>query len=155
VKYSRSGDTIEVMVREARGAPGSRSPISARHPGRLKAEVFEKFGSSRRRRHGPARLTARSLLVRLVSRHQGSVSVTDRDGGGSVFGCFLPALQAPCVVAEEVPSVEDPHAELRDWPLRWKMLVLLVAASALPLRRPRSSPCDNRSVQILATPRAS
>lgn len=94
VKYSPSGDTIEMTVRCAE--KGGAVEIADRGPGipdALKIEVFEKFGSVEAKRDTARRGYGLGLyLVRLVlAAHQGSVSVSDRDGGGSVFRIFLPS----------------------------------------------------------------
>jgi signal transduction histidine kinase len=94
VKYSRSGDTIELTVRRAER--GGLVEIADRGPGipdALKSEVFEKFGSVEARRDTARRGFGLGLyLVRLVlAAHEGSVSVSDRPGGGSVFRVFLPS----------------------------------------------------------------
>jgi signal transduction histidine kinase len=95
VKYSRSGDTIELTVRRAEQGGGAVE-IADRGPGipdALKTEVFEKFGSVEAKRDTARRGYGLGLyLVRLVlAAHEGSVSVSDREGGGSVFHVFLPS----------------------------------------------------------------
>jgi signal transduction histidine kinase len=94
VKYSRSGDTIEVAV--MRAERGAHVEIADRGPGipdALKSEVFEKFGSVEAKRDTARRGYGLGLyLVKLVlAAHDGSVSVSDRAGGGSVFRVFLPS----------------------------------------------------------------
>ena len=94
VKYSRSGDTIEVTVK--RSERGGAVEIADRGPGipdALKTEVFEKFGSVEAKRDTARRGYGLGLyLVSLVLKaHEGSVSVSDRPGGGSIFHVFLPS----------------------------------------------------------------
>jgi two-component system sensor histidine kinase/response regulator len=94
VKYSRSGDIIEVTVR--RVERGGSVEIADRGPGipdALKTEVFEKFGSVEAKRDTARRGYGLGLyLVRLVLQaHEGSVSVIDRPGGGSIFHTFMPS----------------------------------------------------------------
>jgi len=75
---------------------GGAVEIADRGPGipdALKTEVFEKFGSVEAKRDTARRGYGLGLyLVRLVlAAHEGSVSVSDREGGGSVFHVFLPS----------------------------------------------------------------
>ena len=81
-------------MRRAEG--GGSIEIADRGPGipdALKTEVFEMFGSVEAKRDTARRGYGLGLyLVRLVlAAHQGTVRVSDREGGGSVFRVFLPS----------------------------------------------------------------
>ena len=59
----------------------------------MKIEIFERYGSVEAKRDTSRRGYGLGLyLVRLVlAAHQGTVRVTDRDGGGSIFRVYLPS----------------------------------------------------------------
>ena len=67
--------------------------LTGTDPDRLKEEVFERFGSVEAKRETSRRGFGLGLyFVKIVmAAHGGSVSVRDRDGGGSVFSAFFPA----------------------------------------------------------------
>jgi signal transduction histidine kinase len=59
----------------------------------MKIEIFERYGSVEAKRTPRGAATGSGLyLVRLVlAAHQGTVRVSDRDGGGSIFRVYLPS----------------------------------------------------------------
>ncbi len=98
VKYSPVSSTVEVATRIAEG--GVAIEVADRGPGvpgALRAAVFEKYGAVEQAGHDARRGYGLGLyLVRLVAAaHGGRILNRDRDGGGSVFGLWLPAGTVP------------------------------------------------------------
>jgi signal transduction histidine kinase len=93
VKYSPRLGTVEVEVSTREG--GVEIDVADRGPGvpePLRAVLFEKFGSVEAARGQTRRGHGLGLyLVKLVATaHGGRTSVRSREGGGSVFGLWLP-----------------------------------------------------------------
>jgi signal transduction histidine kinase len=94
IKYSPRRASVEVRTRAAEG--GIEVAVADRGPGipdALKSKLFEKFGSVEMARGEARRGYGLGLyLVRLVaSAHGGRAVAQNREGGGSVFGLWLPA----------------------------------------------------------------
>ncbi len=94
IKYSPRSAFVEVQTRVAEG--GIEVAVADRGPGipdALKSKLFEKFGSVEMARGEARRGYGLGLyLVRLVaSAHGGRTVAQNREGGGSVFGLWLPA----------------------------------------------------------------
>jgi signal transduction histidine kinase len=94
IKYSPPLASVEVQTRAAEG--GIEVAVADRGPGipdALRSRLFEKFGSVEAARGEARRGYGLGLyLVRLVaSAHGGRAVAQNRDGGGSVFGLWLPA----------------------------------------------------------------
>jgi two-component system sensor histidine kinase/response regulator len=92
LKYTPSGADISVSARPAAG--GVAIEVADRGPGvpdQLKNGMFEKFGSIEVKKGGTRQGFGLGLyLVKLVAQgHGGSVTVKDREGGGSVFRLLL------------------------------------------------------------------
>ena len=93
IRHTPAGSSIEVRAFEVEN--GFRFEVADRGegvPDSLKQELFQKFGASsaesgdRRRGYGLG-----LYLVRLVAEaHGGSVSIADRQGGGTTFALTLP-----------------------------------------------------------------
>jgi signal transduction histidine kinase len=95
--YSSAEDAVQVVVSVEPG--GVVVEVLDRGPGipdELKVAVFEKFGSVEGWMSFSRRGLGQSLyLVKLIAAaHDGTVSVTDREGGGSVFRVWFPRLEA-------------------------------------------------------------
>ncbi len=93
VKYSPDGEIIEVGLRREDG--GAEIDVADRGPGIpevLREHLFEKYGSVELARGEARRGYGLGLyLVKLVAAaHQGHVVARNRDGGGTVFGLWLP-----------------------------------------------------------------
>ena len=91
--YSSAEDAVQVVVRlEGEGVVVQVLDRGPGIPDELKAAVFEKFGSVEGWMSFSRRGLGQSLyLVKLIaSAHDGEVSVTDREGGGSVFRVYFP-----------------------------------------------------------------
>jgi two-component system, sensor histidine kinase and response regulator len=92
LKYTPSGAEVSVSVRAA--DKGVILEVSDRGPGvpdSLKTGMFEKFGSIEVKKGGARKGFGLGLyLVKLVAQgHGGSVTIEDREGGGSTFRLFL------------------------------------------------------------------
>jgi len=92
LKYTPSGADISLEAHSVAG--GVTISVADRGPGvpdTLKTGMFEKFGSIEVKKGGVRKGFGLGLyLVKLVAQgHEGSVSVEDREGGGSVFRLFL------------------------------------------------------------------
>ncbi len=97
VKYSPPHGTIDVGVRREDG--GVEIAVADRGPGvpePLRAALFEKFGSVEAARQQARRGYGLGLyLVKLVATvHGGRAIVRSREGGGSVFGLWLPTARS-------------------------------------------------------------
>ncbi len=97
VKYSPGGARIEVGLR--REDTGAEIDVADRGPGIpevLREQLFEKFGSVEAARGDARRGYGLGLyLVKLVAAaHRGRVVARNRDGGGTVFGLWLPEVPA-------------------------------------------------------------
>ena len=93
IKYSPRRASVEVLTRAAEG--GIEVAVADRGPGipdALKSKLFEKFGSVEMARGEGRRGYGLGLyLVRLVaSAHGGRALAQNREGGGSIFGLWLP-----------------------------------------------------------------
>jgi signal transduction histidine kinase len=93
IKYSPSGAEVWANIFEVAG--GISVEIADRGAGvpeAFKAELFKKFGSVEAARGDVRRGFGLGLhLVSLVaSAHGGRAFVRDREGGGTIFGLFLP-----------------------------------------------------------------
>lgn len=102
IKYSPRGGVVTASVADA--AEGVEIQIGDRGAGvpeRFKNQLFKKFGSVEAARGEARRGFGLGLhLVDLVATaHGGRAMVRDREGGGTVFGIFLPRAVAPPVVA--------------------------------------------------------
>jgi len=117
VKHTEAGDIrveIELAVAGARGEPRQvRFAVSDRGPGvpaARKAELFEPFAEREpagQRRPGGTGLGL-AICRRLVDLLGGSIGVSDRPGGGSVFWFVLPLEEA-----NELPEAAAEPAPLR------------------------------------------
>jgi signal transduction histidine kinase len=97
LRYSPSHGRVDVQVHAAED--GVEITVADRGPGVpdvLKASLFEKFGSVEAAKGEARRGYGLGLyLVRLVaSAHGGRAVVRNREGGGSVFGLWLPASRS-------------------------------------------------------------
>ena len=93
IKYSPSGAEVWACVFEVPGGVSVEIADSgAGVPEPFKAELFKKFGSVEAARGDVRRGFGLGLhLVSLVaSAHGGRAFVRDREGGGTIFGLFLP-----------------------------------------------------------------
>ncbi len=98
VKYSPPGAEVSVTITDVNG--GVEIDVSDRGcgvPEAFKNELFKKFGSVEAARGKVRRGFGLGLhLVDLVAAaHGGRALVRDREGGGTVFGIFLPKGAAP------------------------------------------------------------
>lgn len=97
IKYSPRRASVEVRTRVAEG--GIEVAVADRGPGipdAFKSKLFEKFGSVEAAKGEARRGCGLGLyLVRLVaSAHGGRAVAQNREGGGSVFGLWLPSRSA-------------------------------------------------------------
>lgn len=93
VRYSPRGSSVHVLVRASPG--GAEIDVADRGegiPDEYKGVLFERFGPLGARRGDARRGYGLGLyLVRLVATtHGGSVSVQDREGGGTLFRLLFP-----------------------------------------------------------------
>lgn len=100
VKYSPAGGEVQAAVHSVDG--GIEIEVADRGvgvPDQFKRELFTKFGSVEAARGGVRRGWGLGLyLVDLVATaHGGRARVSDRDGGGTTFGLFLPKVAAPLI----------------------------------------------------------
>ncbi|MDP2309169.1 MAG: hybrid sensor histidine kinase/response regulator [Pseudomonadota bacterium] len=94
VKYSRRDDEVEVYGRVT--ASGAELEVHDRGPGvsdDIKEHLFEKWaGLGPRRERGPSGHGLGLFLVQLAAQaHGGEVTVSGREGGGTIFRLVIPA----------------------------------------------------------------
>ncbi len=93
IKHSPRRASVEVLTRTADG--GVEVAVADRGPGipdALRSKLFEKFGSVEMRGEARRGYGLGLYLVRLVAAaHGGRTVAQDREGGGSVFGLWLPS----------------------------------------------------------------
>src|SRR5262249_59354941 len=87
--HASPGTTVEISV-----APAGELSVMDRGPGVPNAErehIFRRFWRSDRRRAGSAGLGL-AIVKRIAEMHGATVSVADRQGGGSIFAILLAAV---------------------------------------------------------------
>lgn len=95
VKYSPPGTAIEVRIEEVEGS--CRVIVADRGPGFSVADrenMFQKFRRLSARPTGGESSTGLGLYIvkTIVEQHKGTITVQDREGGGSTFSVVLPGL---------------------------------------------------------------
>jgi signal transduction histidine kinase len=103
LKFSSTGETIEVSVHPLLAASSNRGPafveVKDRGPGipdEDKERVFERFYQVRRgRSEGGGKGVGLGLAIcrEIIEAHGGGVSVRDGENGGSIFSFNLPAAE--------------------------------------------------------------
>ena len=93
LRFTAVGDSVEVTV-EASPNRAALLEVRDRGPGipvAERAEVFEPFWRGRDSRGGGSGLGL-AIVAETVALHGGTVTVEERDGGGSVFRIMLPGV---------------------------------------------------------------
>lgn len=101
-KYTPAGSPIEISAR--RRGDALEIDVADRGPGipeAMQSRVFEKFYRGQSERVGGVGLGL-AVCKGIVEAHGGTLSVTNRTGGGAIFRIRLPILEEPPPVPSEV-----------------------------------------------------